>query len=344
VVRSAAIINRIPSEIDVILRTEAPREILQEEIDRPISIEPATFDCGAVHTDSFTVDPVATLAKYSQIHLRNSSRLREEAEYLRHKRARLVVSDIASFPFAVAHHATIPSVAIGNFTWRGIYAPFVADRPSYRSMLEEMRLEYELATWMLRLPLAMPMDEWSEPIDVPLVCRPGTSMRPALAGFGDLDPDASWCLIYLGQYPVEFDWDRLARVEGWHFLVLSKTPSPASGVTAIDPRRFAAADVVASCQAVLAKPGYATVANSIAADVPMVYTMPTGFAEADSLDEHLQAWGRGVRIDRELFFTGDIAPALAQARTTVAAQSYELGGAQVVADVLAQAHRDSPVS
>jgi hypothetical protein len=336
-VRTAAIVNEIPPEVPVILRTQVNPEVLAEEIHRPFRLEPAAFDTGCVQIDSFTVDGPATLAGYSAIHQQNQSRLKDEVAFLRQQNAKVIVSDSASFPLRAAREAGIPGLGVGNFTWGDIYQPLVEDAPTYQQMMNQMTAEYAQATIGIRLPLSMAMAEYPTTVDVPLVARQGTSLRPALAGWLDIDPDAKWCLVYLGQYASSFDWERLTRYPDWQFLLFSKDPPPARGIAAVDPRRFDVPDALASCQAVLGKPGYGTVADCMMNDIPMVFTRSTRFPEADSLAGYLQKWGRAVEIDRATCMQGDIRPYLEQVLTSKGTPLFETNGAAVVAKIIVDA-------
>lgn len=343
-VRSSAIISKIPSEIPVIVRSNILPKLLSEIIERPFTLEPAEFDCGAIQKDGFTADGPATLARYSEIHLANSRRLKEEIQFLERNKGKLVVSDVASFPMVAAQSAGLPGIVVGNFTWVDIYEPFVEHQPSYRSLLDEMRAEYGMATACLKLPLSMPMADVPQAIDIPLVCRIGESIRPALAGWLDIDLDKKWALAYIGQYPVDFDWERLATYEDWQFLVIARDKPPHPSIAMIDPDRFHIPDIFASCDVLLGKPGYGTVADAIAADRSLAYALPTGFAEADLLDREITSWGRGVRIDRETLFKGDIRPALEQANQSTSKRVFPLNGAAIAAELLADAWRGKGVT
>lgn len=340
-VRSAAVINQISRETSVIVRSKISATLLAEEIQRPIDVQPAAFDCGAIQKDSFTVDPSATLAAYANIAQSNLARLEDEVEFLKQKDVDVVVSDIASFPFVVARRAGIPGIAIGNFTWSEIYQAFVTPDSPWDVLLRQIRWEYSQASLGLRLPFSCPMNELTHRIDVPLVCRKSKRIRSTMAEALDLDPRDRWVALYLGQYPSDFDRSRLARMEGYQFLSLGRSPLSSKNVTMVDPTRFHASDMIASCDVALGKPGYSTIADCIVGDTPLVYALPTNFAEAPVLDAELMGWGRAVCMDLHTLCHGDLRPSIEAAIASRAKKSYDLDGARTVAEHIVQVMQQS---
>lgn len=333
-VRSTAIINQIPEEIQVIVRSEVSPALLSEEIRRPYDLAPASFDCGAIQKDGFTIDPAATLAACAEVARANQVRLESEIEFLRGRDVAAVVSDIASFPLAVAGRAGIPGIAVGNFDWSEIYKPFLPPKGAALDLLRRIRAEYARASLCLRLPFSCPMECLPHRMDVPLVCRKPKWIRSELSASLDLDPEARWVALYLGQYPTDFDGSRLGRLAGFRFLAMGKRAAAWPNVAVANPARFRACDVLASCDVALGKPGYATIADCIAGNTPLVYALPTNFAEALALDAELQAWGRAVRIDRDILFHGDLRGALEAAMVSEAKKEYDLSGAEAVAETI----------
>jgi hypothetical protein len=61
------------------------------------------------------------------------------------------------------------------------------------------------------------------------------------------------------------------------------------------------ADVVASVDAVFAKPGYGTMGECMANRTPVIYYPRPEFAEYPALRRDMVAWGGGVRIDKRAF-------------------------------------------
>lgn len=333
-VRSLAVINRLPPEIPVIVRSGIGDDFLDQELRRPAIRAPATFDCGAVQHDSIRVDQRATLARYAAIHADNQRRLDDEVRFLRAHAVQVVVSDSGGFPFRAAQAAGIPSLAVCNFTWVDIYSPYLASYPEYRELIDQMRAEYARATEALALPFSLPMTSFPRRRDIGLVARPFKRIRVELAQHHGIDPRDRWVLVYLGQGPTEFDWSRLHRVNDTRFLVLGREVEPGCGALAAEPRRFGGQNIIASCDAVLAKPGYGTVADCVASGTPLVHARRDDFAESDAIEAGLARWGRALCVDDETFFRGDLAPVLEQVVTREIRAPIEADGIATVVQTI----------
>lgn len=314
-VRSLAIVNRIPPDREVVLRTLVPCQFLDQELRRTVRHEPAAFDCGVVQRDALHADIDATLKRAAEIQRDHRSRLHDEAAFLRDINARLVVCDAPSLPLVAADRTGIPSLLVANFTWADIYRPYVETRPDFGWLIDELSREYAHATLCLRLPFSGEMSDPPRQRPTPAVVRPIEPIRDELAREHGLDLSVAWVLIYLGQGDMGFRWDRLARLPGYQFLALG-TPgqtNPPAPVVTIDARRFPGQNVVAACDVVLAKPGYGIATDCVAASTPLIYCPRDDFAEYPPMRRELDAWGAGIRLELEQFLRGDLAKPLEKA-------------------------------
>lgn len=337
-VRSSAVIDAIPEHIPVIVRSTVASSLFEREIRRPYRLEPASFDCGVIQEDCFVLQPKITLERYAGIHSRNRDHLFDEVRFLENNDARLVVSDVPSFPLLAADTASIPAVAITNFTWKSIYEPYVVLYHEYLPLLEAMTAEYGLAKLLLKLPGAVPMPEFHHQRDLPLVGRRGQPIRERLAREFSLNPEQRWLFVYLGEWPSAFDGSRLTRLPNTTCISLGTSPPAGIPSIAIDPRRFGAKDVLASCDLVLAKPGYGIFADCIINDRPLVYTPRQDFVEYAALHRDLQAWGRALCLDADQFLSGNLAPALDAALQLPQLHPFPTNGASIAGQLLASIH------
>src|SRR5688500_14631935 len=114
-VREIEILRRLPEDIPLVVKTTAPEWFWRQEVARPFEHVPAAFDVGCLQKDSIAIDVAGTYRAWGEMAARNGARLEEEAEDLRARGARVVVTDVASFPLLAAERAGIPGLCVANF-------------------------------------------------------------------------------------------------------------------------------------------------------------------------------------------------------------------------------------
>jgi hypothetical protein len=313
-VRACEVIRRLARDLPLTIRSEVPEWLLRSELgDRPFDLQPARFDCGTVGPDSTSVDLRATIDAVQPLLDANDARLRDEIALLRRLNARVVVADAPAFPLRAAAEAGIPSMLIANFTWMGIYADLVdREQPDAalerraRRAIDRLQADYDRGDLLLVPGLAMPIRACRERLDVPLIARRGVPRREHLAAVAGLDAARPIWLLYLGtEGRLGMQWNRLVELrdsDGHPLqLVAYRVPPEAEGRVRALPEDFGHADVVASVDAAIAKPGYSMTAECMAAGTPMFYAPRPQFAEAVAIDRELRAWGGGVCIPEDDF-------------------------------------------
>ncbi|KAJ0737498.1 putative L-arabinokinase [Helianthus annuus] len=130
------------------------------------------LDCGAVQADALTVDPVASLEKYSETVVARASILATEVEWLNSIKADLVITDVVAVACRAAADAGIRSVCVGNFSWDFIYSEYLATAGyHHKSIISQIAEDYSHCEFLIRLPGYSPMPAFRDVIDVPLVVR-----------------------------------------------------------------------------------------------------------------------------------------------------------------------------
>jgi hypothetical protein len=265
-IRSAQVLKALPAHIPLILKTTAPEHLFREELgDRDFQYVRAEFDCGCIQPDSVTILKRETLDLYARIAARNQTVLDSEAKFLQEHGVKVVVSDIAPFPFEAAHVAGIPSIAASNFTWYDIYQSY-AETDDDRAMLAKMAEQYSLATIALVSQMYTPttLSTYPRYEIAPLTCRIGTNMRPELdaylqTAFSDSTADAApnIGLLYMGTWGLDIDWNNVEALTNWRFIAFDVPPVAVRNVTAIQRSHWDYANIVASVDAMISKIGTA---------------------------------------------------------------------------------------
>ena len=297
--RAAQVMARLPADHRLVVKSFAPEWFFRLEAARPLEYVRERFDVGAVQRGNFAVDWDATVAEGERVMAEAEARVEDEARFLRAANARAVVCDVPALPLRAAKLAGIPSVVVGNFTWVEILRARGRRDPRAAVLARRHLADYRLATLALRTPLSFPMGYFPRLVDIPLIARRGRGVRAALRRELRVPPCGRIVLVYTGIWDDGgLRHDRLAAIPGVTFVSFRPAPPP---VVTLDGSRWGFADVLASADAVVAKPGYGMLGECMANGVPVVYHPRPEFSEYHVLRRALDAWGGGVRIG-----TGDL--------------------------------------
>ena len=111
-----AVARRIPAA-RIYIRSSASRLLFDRTVTAPFELDDRPCDTGVVQIDSLRLDEAETIRRAADFCRTLDSRAREEAELLKPRGLRLVVSDAPPLGCAAAALAGIPSVVVSNFTW-----------------------------------------------------------------------------------------------------------------------------------------------------------------------------------------------------------------------------------
>jgi hypothetical protein len=298
--RAWAITQELAEDVEVIFRTTLPEEVFREEVKRPFSMAPAEFDCGCIQKDGVTLDKTATLKKYRSIAERNARQIKEEIAWVRQQAIDGIVADIPPFPIEVAKRAQIPSIAVTNFTWHDIYAPFLRDDPSFRPDLDRIREQYAMVDLLLALRPALEMGYFPQKKPMPFVGRKGRSTRSRINEEYGLHPEKHLGLIYTGNFGMDgVAWGELERFSSWEFIGLYPLPGEPKNYHLFRRGKITYPDMVASAKVMISKIGYATVAECLINGTPLVFLPREDFAEYPVLEKEVLDRGYGWKLSPE---------------------------------------------
>jgi hypothetical protein len=314
-VRSCDIIRallRLRPGLRLILVSDLPREFLANRV-APGAFEyrQASFDVGMVQLDSIRVDVPATLEKAVHLCEQRSKLIRGEVEFLCSRGVRLAVADIPAIPLEAAMKAGVPGVAVGNFSWDWIYSAHEAQDARWRAVVSAFAEGYAQSQLLLRLPLHADMHVFPKIEDVPLLSTPGRVRREQIAALTGAPPDGPWILLSF----TTLDWDEAAlqsveRITGYEFFTVRPLAWQRRNIHAVDRDAIRFSDVLASCDAVISKPGYGILSECAVNRKPLIYVERSGFAEYPILEAALRRYLRHTHIASERLYRGDLQQAL----------------------------------
>lgn len=279
-------LRRTHPETPVILATTHPEALLRTRLeDDAVRVRHVALDDGLIMRDAVTMDLKASLLARADRRAAHAGAVRDEAQFLRNCGARLVAADIPAAAFEAAEYAGVPSLGLGNFSWSWVYASLARDDPRWAEAAEAMRNGESRAGRLLRYPAHEPMSGFHRIEDVPFPSRAGRRRRKDIAARTGLDPDRRWALMSFAALDLPAaaleEMSASRTVEWISVLPLAWPGRPHFHAVRREDLPFR--DLMASCDAVLTKPGHGILGECVAAGAPMACVERPDWPEHDVL-------------------------------------------------------------
>jgi len=288
----------------VYVRSAAPGKFFREAHDH----HSAAYDIGLIQPGPLLMDAPATATWYADFLARQDELAQAEADFARSVRAGLIASDMPPFACEVAHLAGLPCVVMTHFTWDWVYEYYVERVPAFAPIIASIRASYGKATLALQMPFAHDFGHFRHVEPLPLVVNAPTQSREATraqwgAGSGD-----KVALISMGGHGWRGDVARIAQRDDWRFWVMPQVwPQvahlPHCALIPSDTPDYH--NLIAAADVVVGKAGGSTVAEVMAQQTAMLYTINDDWRENSLLMDALSQHGRAIFLPREPFERGD---------------------------------------
>ena len=348
--RQIEIINafgRLRPDADIVIRTTAPRWLFEKTADVAMTLLSIETDTGVVQIDSLHLDEQATVERASAFYAELPARAAADADLLRSRDARFVVSDAPPLACAAAAVAGLSSVVVSNFTWDWIYEAY-AHAGCADGMLDAIRAAYRQSAGAWRLPMHGGFATFQSILDVPFVARHARRDRPHVRKILGLPPETTLALTSFGGYGVHesylstLDCLRDCEVVVTVGIGVETAWRPSPGVHLVREKDLYAAgvryeDLVSAVDVVVTKPGYGIIAECVANATAILYTDRGHFAEYDVLVREMPRFLRCEYIDHEALFAGQWRDALRRLLSSPPPpERPPTDGAEVVATMIAE--------
>jgi len=309
-VRSSQVIRsllHLQPDLKIHVRTTAPEWLF------PISVAYSrqSIDIGIAQGDSLHMDLDATLQACRALHAKATGLVEEELSFVRNNHVRLIVGDIPPLCFEIAARASIPSVAITNFTWSTIYRAYLESYPDFAPFIAEMEAFYSKATVALTLPYPCDMDVFPRREPISWIARFSTLTREAArVKFGLPKSPAIVLLSFGGLGLSRFPLDKLKELRDFFFVATGQEKTQDANVLVLPDAQREYQDLVRAVDVIVTKPGYGIVADVLAQKLPMLYTERGDFPEYALLVQALDDLATAEFISQNELLAGNIGPHL----------------------------------
>ena len=334
--RSCDILNALRAaapEVPILVKTDLPTDFMKSRLQPGIELRPGAFDLGLIQKDSIHVDLEASIQALEALYTREEELISSEEAFMRQENIGVVVADIPAIPLAAAQRTGLPNIGTSNFGWDWIYSEFAETDPRWQVIVDKFRAVYQKTDLLLRQPFAEPMSAFPRQIDLPLLASPGSPCRSRLAAVSGADPRKTWVLLSFTSLNLPPEAiDRISHMYMCEMFTVDPLEWPGSGIHCISRSTAPFADILASVDVVVTKPGFGIVSECIANRKPIIYSDRKNFREYPVLVEAIERYCRQAFLPNRELYSGRLERALEAIRCAPApAETMPYGGAGLAA-------------
>src|SRR3989442_2504758 len=299
-------IGRQVSGLTAILRTSVPAHLFEANLQIAWEVSTAEQDVGCVQHGPMRIDVAATWGEHRRFHEQWEDKVAAEVRAIRSGKPALVLADISYLAIEAAARAGVPVVGLCNLSWDGVLKLFFElGRHEQVDVIRRIQESYSLADLMSRIALGIPMEAFRTIVDVgPMaeLTTPAPSLLRALVG---AEAHERVVLVAFGGIALNgLPFDRLARMNGYRFVVSGPVPDGTGRIRSSASVPMAFGSLLASADLIVTKPGYSTVVKAVAYRTPVVYVRRYNFADEAGLVDYLPPHRRAGELSAGGFTRG----------------------------------------
>jgi hypothetical protein len=355
VAQTAPILNalhRLMPALQMTVRSAVPLAHLRSRINAPFGHLQSEGDIGMVMSSALDVRAEASRAAYQIFHANWSTRVDAEATLLRELKADFVFSNVGYLPLAGAQRAGIANAALCSLNWFDIYQHYCASTGSARTGVEAQSDDvsrttdekilaqiyscYANADAFLRATPGMAMESLPNLIPVSPIADIGNNRRDELNRKLNLAHDEKLVLVSMGGIATRLALENWPRIDGVRYLVQASWQAKHPDAIVLESLPMGFSDLLASCDALLCKPGYGSFVEATCSGIPVLYVNRADWPESSVLVEWLQQHGVCREVSRADLDNGNIARTLSDLWTASPRAPTLAQGGNQVAEWLAQ--------
>lgn len=299
-------LGKLVSDLRVILRTAVPVEFFSDRLRLPWSLQAVRQDIGCVQEGPLRIDIPATWEAHADFHADWEDRVARESSSIKASRPDLVLANTSYLACLAGSQAGVPTVGLTSLTWSEILRPYVsAHNPDHVAVLSVIDASYARASLALRITPGLPLTPFKKVIDIDPITEPSLSQKAAVRARLTVAESDRLVLVGFGGIPLpSLPWAQMNAMKGVRFVFDGPVPASFPRVLSLKHLPYSFKTMLASCDAVMTKPGYGTVVESVALGLPVVYVRRYTFAEEQPLVDFLDAFGRSCELQFAEFMAG----------------------------------------
>lgn len=319
---------------EIILRTSVGDRIFNERLGFAFRRDASPSDVTLIMDGPAAPNAIASANAYEALHANWDRRVALEADRLRYLEPDLLISNVAYTSLAAAHTIGLNAVALSSLNWLDVFDVYCASTPNYSRIRNQIFEAYAGAAAFIQLTPHTPMADLANRRSVGSVGLMGKDRRAELNERLRLPPDTRIVVVNFGGIPGVLPIPDVPSLANVHWIVPTAMKGARTDCTDFENLAVPLLDLIASCDAIITKPGYGAFVEAIANGARLLFTERQGWPETPALVAWATANGIAAAVpdggaDLDLF-AGRVAAVLAEP----ARQKLVLTGAAEAADVI----------
>ncbi len=329
-----ALARRIPG-LRVTVRSAAPAELLRRRIECDFRHIPVALDFGMKMASAVEVQVAESAAAYREYHAGWQAKVQRAAQEMRELKPDLLLANVPYLSLAAARATGIRAVAMCSLNWADIYRHYCSAEANADDIHGQMVAAYNGADAFFKIEPAMHMADLRNARSIAPIAQVGRNRRAdidARLGSGDF---GKLVLVAMGGIEHRLPMAHWPRMPGVRWIIPEVWGIARDDMVPFESLACPFGDVLASCDAVLTKPGYGTFAEAACGGIPVLYVSRQDWPEEPCLVRWLQQNGVCREVAREQLQDGDLADALDELWSRPRPPVPVAGGAEEAAAILA---------
>lgn len=329
------LVGRIP-DLRVTVRSAATTEYLQQRFTVPFQHIPTAIDFGMTMFNAVKVDVPRSLANYREYHADWDAKVALAAQQMCDLQPDLLFANVPYLSLAAADVANIPAVAMCCLNWADIYRHYAPPEDEMsRVIYAQMLAAYNTAHTFLKVQPTMPMLGLHNAQKISPIAQLGVNQRGRISQQHDAKDGERFVLVAMGGIDYRLPMESWPRLDGVRWLIPLSWDIQRDDICAFETLGMHFSDVLASCDAILTKPGYGTFAEAACAGIPVLYVSRGEWPEQPYLIDWLQQHGVCREVSAVQLQTGELELALKQLWEQSRPALPSANGAKEAAELLA---------
>ena len=311
--QTSAVLNELVKLVPAIrltVRTTAPLALLKQRIHCEFEHIPLAFDFGMKMANAVDVEVGESAAAYRVFHTDWQQKILNMATSMCQLKPDLLLANVPYISLAAARHAGVRAVGMCSLNWADIYQHYCVTDSNSQRIHEQMLAAYNSADYFLKIQPAMEMGNLGNARSVQPVAQTGVPQRSLISSKSTFLKTDKLVMIAMGGIEFRLPVQSWPRLPGINWIVPQSWGIKRDDIIAIESLNLSFADVLASCDAVITKPGYGTFTEAACAGIPLLYVTRRDWPEEPCLVQWLKKNVACLEVERELLHSGELSSVL----------------------------------